>query len=173
MQVLGSYVASSPPSYKNVPKNSMFQKCPSQCWLKIFSDFLLKVDSKSFHRFCEHEKPTSYYPAYSFQRMKVFLDFWLIHLFASFAILVLFYLFHVTMFIILCQVWLHFLGQLVEPLARLRLIFIFPGLVFGRSGQQVPQQWSHLQNQMCRSSLEASKERMRQTISWYLRYYCR
>merc|ERR1739849_26224 len=30
-----------------------------------------KVDDTTPRVFCEHEKPTSYYPAYSFQRMKV------------------------------------------------------------------------------------------------------
>merc|ERR1712013_550169 len=33
--------------------------------------FLIKVDDSKPRVFCEHEKPTSYYPAYSFQRMKV------------------------------------------------------------------------------------------------------
>merc|ERR1712010_383175 len=33
--------------------------------------FLIKVDDSKPRVFCEHEKPTSFYPAYSFQRMKV------------------------------------------------------------------------------------------------------
>merc|ERR1712013_308284 len=33
--------------------------------------FLIKVDDSKPRVFCDHEKPTSYYPAYSFQRMKV------------------------------------------------------------------------------------------------------
>merc|ERR1711962_1362864 len=33
--------------------------------------FLIKVDDSKPRVFCEHDKPTSYYPAYSFQRMKV------------------------------------------------------------------------------------------------------
>merc|ERR1711928_31886 len=44
-------------------------KDPVQC--RRGDKFLIKVDDSKPRVFCEHEKPTSYYPAYSFQRMKV------------------------------------------------------------------------------------------------------
>merc|ERR1719431_1121517 len=44
-------------------------KDPVQC--RRGDKFLIKVDDSKPRVFCEHDKPTSYYPAYSFQRMKV------------------------------------------------------------------------------------------------------
>ena len=97
-----------------------------------------------FYRFCEHEKPTSYYPAYSFQRMKVFLDFifvCLIFSVLSFAILIIILVFSCFSSYIFNVLW----GCSIAIFSN---FVCLPGVVLSCSGQQIPKQWSHLQNQM-------------------------